>query len=116
MMDSKSQQALDNLVSIHQLHKEPPDQVEFDGLLTMAKHRLHDAQLVGLSTDSQFTLAYSAAHSLALAALRWHGYRADNRFLVFQSLQHTLGLPATQWRVFDACHHRRNVAEYEVRN
>jgi hypothetical protein len=26
MMDSKSQQALDNLVSIHQLHKEPPDQ------------------------------------------------------------------------------------------
>lgn len=45
-----------------------------------------------LSEDSQFMLAYGAAHSFSLAALRWHGYRSDSRYLVFQCLQHTLGL------------------------
>jgi hypothetical protein len=26
---------------------------------------------------------------------------------------HTLGWPAEKWRLFDVCHHKRNVAEYE---
>lgn len=104
---------LDNLVKIKKLKAEPPDQNEFDGMLKSAKRRLQDSQVANLSEDSQFSLAYGAAHSLSLAAMRWHGYRSDNRYLVFQCLQHTLGLENKKWRVLDLCHKQRNLAEYE---
>ena len=104
---------LDNLVKVKELKKEPPDQNEFDGLLNSAKRRLHDSRLESLSEDSQFALAYGAAHALALAALRWYGYRSDKRYLVFQCLQHTIGLENAKWRVLDKCHKQRNLAEYE---
>ena len=104
---------LDNLVKINQLKKEPPDQNEFDGMVNSATRRLRDSQVESLSEDSQFSLAYGAAHALALAAMRWHGYRSDNRYLVFQCLQHTVGLENAKWRVLDKCHKQRNLAEYE---
>jgi len=104
---------LDNLVRIKQLKPEPPDQKEFDGLLSSAKHRLQDARVSALSEEGQFSLAYGAAHAAALAAMRWHGYRSDNRYLVFQCLQHTTGLTNAKWRVLDLCHKQRNLAEYE---
>lgn len=104
---------LDNLVKIKQLKKEPPDQNEFDGMVNSAKRRLQDAQVKGLSEDGQFSLAYGASHALALAAMRWHGYRSDNRYLVFQCLEQTIGLENAKWRVLDKCHKQRNLAEYE---
>jgi len=104
---------LDNLVKINKLKVELPDQNEFDGMVNSAKRRLHDAQIEGLSEDSRFSLAYGAAHALALAAMRWHGYRSDNRYLVFQCLQHTVGFENAKWRVLDKCHKQRNLAEYE---
>ena len=104
---------LDNLVKAKQLKLEPPDQAEFDGLVNSGNRKLIDAELEGLSEGSRFLLAYGAAHSLALAALRWHGYRSDNRFLVFQCLQLTVGLENKKWRVLDLCHKRRNLAEYQ---
>jgi hypothetical protein len=104
---------LDNLVKINQLKTEAADAKEFAGMLRAAETKLKDAQISGLSGDSQFSLAYSAAHALALAALRWHGYRSDKRYLVFQCLQHTLGLEQAKWRVLDKCHQVRNLAEYE---
>lgn len=106
-------EALDNLVKINQLKQEPPDQVEFDAMVNSASAMLRDANVKGLSINGQFSLAYGAAHSLALAALRWQGYRSDKRYIVFQCLQHTLGISASEWRVFDLCHKRRNIAEYE---
>jgi hypothetical protein len=106
-------QALDNLVKIGKLKPEPADQAEFDGMVAAASIKLKDVKLPGLSVDSQFSLAYSAAHALALAALRCHGYRSESRYLVFQCLQHTLGLAKAKWRVLDKCHHCRNLAEYE---
>ena len=104
---------LDNLVKIKKLNTEPPEQKEFDGMLSSARRRLKDAKIEGLSEDSKFSLAYGAAHALSLAALRWHGYRSDNRYLVFQCLQHTIGLDNAKWRVLDKCHNQRNIAEYE---
>jgi len=104
---------LDNLVKVKQLKAEPPDQHEFEGMLNSAKTRLQDAQVEGLSEEGRFFLAYGAAHALALAALRWHGYRSDNRYLVFQCLEHTVGLEKAKWRVLDKCHKQRNLAEYE---
>lgn len=104
---------LDNLVKINKLKKEPADATEFAGMLRAAEAKLNDANIQGLSLDSQFSLAYGAAHALSLAALRWHGYRSDNRYIVFQCLGHTLGLSNAKWRVLDKCHNQRNLAEYE---
>lgn len=107
---------LDNLVKLGLLKSERPDQAELDGLLKSAIARLTDAGNEGLSAESRFDLAYNAAHALALAALRWHGYRPDNRrYIVFQALEHTLQMPAEEWRILDKAHGDRNAAEYEGR-
>ena len=81
--------------------------------LRSGEHRLNDARKTVLSIESRFDLAYYAAHALALAALRHHGYCSENRYLVFQTLAHTLSLPSEQWRVLDAAHRKRNAVEYE---
>ena len=62
--------------------------------------------------ESRFDLAYNAAHSLALAALRRIGLRPTNRYLVFQVLPHTLGLGPQVWRVLARGHEQRNLTEY----
>jgi hypothetical protein len=103
---------LDNLVRIGKLKAEPPAKAEFSGLLRSGQARLKDAGNKSLNPESRFDLAYNAAHTLSLAALRWHGYRSENRYLVFQCLEHTLALPSEQWRVLDRAHNKRNVAEY----
>lgn len=72
---------LDNLVRINELKTEPADTKEFAGMLRAGDTKLNDALIEGLSEDSKFTLAYSAAHAFSLAALRWHGYRSDKRYL-----------------------------------
>jgi len=104
---------LDNLVKTGQLKLEPTNQAEFTGLLRSGQTRLADANNKTLASESRFDLAYNAAHSLALAALRWHGYRSSNRYLVFQVLPYTLELNPEIWRVLAKCHERRNIAEYE---
>jgi hypothetical protein len=104
---------LENLVKTGQLKEEAPAQAEFAGLLHSGSVRLTDARNATLSLESRFDLAYNAAHALALAALRFRGYRADSRYLVFQCLAHTLNLPAEKWRVLDTAHRKRNQAEYE---
>ncbi len=70
-------------------------------------------ETTALSAESRFDLAYGAAHALALAALRWHGFRSNSRYLVFQALPHTLATPTATWRLLAKCHERRNLAEYE---
>lgn len=105
---------LDNLVKAGLLKTEPGDQDEFDGLVASGVRRLADARKADLSPESQFDLAYGAAHAFALAAMRWHGYRPNRRrFVVFQALPHTLGLSSELWRVLGKCHNARNLAEYE---
>ena len=107
-----AQENLQNLLKIGKLKAEPPDQKEFDGLVNSAGRKLPDAENPSLSPDSRFILAYDAAHSYALAALRWHGYRSENRFIVFQVLGHTLSFPTAKWRFLDSCHQKRNAALY----
>lgn len=104
---------LENLVRIGKLKREPVAQLEFTGMLRSGRTRLTDAQNKALAWESRFDLAYNAAHILALAALRWHGYRSDNRYIVFQVIPHTLGYGPEVWRVLDKCHTKRNAAEYE---
>lgn len=104
---------LENLARIGRLKREPGVQAEFNGLVDSGKSRLADALTTSLSWDGRFDLAYNAGHALALAALRWHGYRPDSRYMVFQVLPHTLGLGADVWRVLDKAHTLRNKAEYD---
>ena len=105
---------LDNLCGPGKpLQKEAPDANEFAGLLRSGAARLKDARNATLALESQFDLAYNAAHSLSLAALRRMGYRAGNWYIVFQVLPHTLGLGPEVWRVLDKCHNTRNLGEYE---
>ncbi len=106
-------QQFENLVNIGQLKVEPSDRREFNGLLRSGRARLKDARLDVLSNESRFDLAYNPAHSLALAALRWHGYRSDNRYIAFQCLPQTLGVGVDVWRVLSHCHNLRNRGEYE---
>jgi hypothetical protein len=95
------------------LKKEAPDPNESAGLLRSGLARLKDAGNTQLALESRFDLAYNAAHSLSLAALRRLGYRAGNRYIVFQVLPHTLGSGPEVWRVLDKCHNTRNLGEYE---
>jgi hypothetical protein len=92
---------------------EPPDANEFTGLLRSGLARLKDAENEANSLDSRFDLAYSAAHALCLAALRYHGFRPSRRYIVFQVLPDTLGLGAEVWKVLSMCHDSRNRTEYE---
>ncbi|MDG0025976.1 hypothetical protein [Trinickia sp. Y13] len=101
---------LDNLVRIGKLKPFPANRSEFEHLLGFARTLLGTVTSSGtMATESQFVLAYDAAH----AALRAHAYRSDDRSLVFQCLEHTIGWPTEKWRVLDNCRRRRNAAEYE---
>lgn len=110
---SEHKQQFDNLLKVGQLKKEAFIETEFIGLVLSANRKLHDAKNHDLSIDSRFDLAYNAAHSLSLAALRKAGYRSENRYIVFQLLEATVGMPATVWRVLSTAHQKRNLAEYE---
>jgi hypothetical protein len=104
---------LENLEASGQLHPEPFDSREYDGLVSSGRIRLSDAENPALSLESRFDLAYNAAHALCLAALRRAGFRPANRYIVFQVLPQTLGVGSEVWRVLAMAHQRRNDAEYE---
>jgi hypothetical protein len=104
---------LDRLVASGVLTHEAPILEEFDGLVRHASATLNDSKNPALASESRFQLAYGAAHSLSLAALRWHGYRPRNRQIVFQALALTLGTPAAVWRTLSKSHELRNRHEYE---
>jgi hypothetical protein len=69
--------ALDNLVKTGQLKVEPTAKSELAGFLANAGQALADARISALSSANRFKLAYDAAHALALAAMRAHGYARD---------------------------------------
>jgi hypothetical protein len=104
---------LENLVRAGQLKSGAASPAEIQGLLRSGLARIKDARRTELDIASRFDLAYNAAHALALAALRLHGYRSENRYIVFQCLVHTISLPNEQWRVLSDAHRKRNIAEYE---
>ena len=110
-----SKPELDNLVRIGKLKMEPGSRVEFNGMIGAARKRLADAQNEDIAAESQFDLAYGAAHRLALAALRQQGYRSENRITVFQTLVHTVGTDTADLQIFLRAHNERNLAEYEGR-
>jgi hypothetical protein len=108
-------QELDNPVKIGRPKAESPTRSEYTGMVASARRRLVDAQNEDLDPDSQFDLAYGAAHRLALAGPRREGYRSQDRITVFQTLVHTLGTERSHIQIFLKAHNERNLAEYEGR-
>ncbi|HEX7705624.1 MAG TPA: hypothetical protein VF701_04105 [Thermoanaerobaculia bacterium] len=104
---------LERLAGTGILKHESWSREEIAGLVNTAAIRLTDACKQTNAPESRFDLAYNAAHALALAALRLHGYRTDKRYIVFQALPHTLGVDTPTWRLLDRCHRERNATEYE---
>jgi hypothetical protein len=108
---------LENLARARQLHAEPPDEAETDKLLSGARRSLKDARAPGLAASSRFSLAYNAAHALALAALRSAGYRpsgSGHRIVLFQVLEFTVSAPKRLALALAQHHTRRNRVEYEA--
>src|SRR2546427_4985380 len=108
---------LENLVRAKQVNAEAPDEAEIANLVSRAETFLRDARNAGNSVESRFTLAYNAAHALALAALRAAGYRpssAGHRRIVFQVLEFTAGASKKLARALGQYHDRRNKVEYEA--
>ncbi len=97
-------------------HKTNPQEIQ--GLLSVAKRELTDAQVRGLSTDARFAHAYNAALQCALAALAAAGYRVargvSHHHYAFQSLAYTLGYDASAISKLDKLRKKRNVSEYEL--
>src|SRR4030095_10050126 len=89
--------ALANLVENGQLKTEPTSNNEIKSFLNHAAQNLRDAAVRDVSASGRFGSAYSAAHALALAALRGNDLRpnrgAGHRAIVFQSLVHTIDAP-----------------------
>jgi len=109
---------LANLAASGQLLAEPTSANEMQRFLASARRLLKDASLRQLSAESRFMMAYSAAHTLSLAALRANGYRPSqsrgHRALVFQSLAHTISAQPALWATLNRYHTKRNKSEYEA--
>jgi hypothetical protein len=109
--------ALASLVKTGQLKVQSTSKAELAGFLANADQSLADARISALSSANRFKLAYDAAHALALAAIRAHGYRPGagpgHRAIVFQSLVHTIGVSATLASSLNRYHTKRNRSEYD---
>ena len=109
---------LENRARVKQLHAEAPDSREIDKLLASARSFLVDARRSDLSPASRFSLAYNAAHFLALASLRSAGYRpagSGHRRVLFQVLEFTAGASRELSLALAQHHDRRNKVEYEAK-
>jgi hypothetical protein len=107
---------LENLARAKQLNAEPPEAREIANLLSAAERLLADARNADIGAESRFVLAYNAAHSLALAALRSAGFRpssAGHRRILFQTLEFTADAPSKLRLALAQYHDRRNKVEYE---
>lgn len=62
--------SFENLEKVNLIKPEPTNKNEVNGLIEAGKARPKDANHEFLSEESRFDLAYNAAHSFALAALR----------------------------------------------
>jgi len=105
---------LENLERIELLLPLEKSETEFIQLIEKAKELHTDSIRKELSIQSRFQLAYEASFALALAALRWHGYRpSGNRYVVFQALSHTVEF-GSEVALLIKAHGMRNEIEYDA--
>jgi hypothetical protein len=89
---------------------------EINQLLAVFGRDMADAQIVNLSADRRFIMAYSAALTIAIAALAASGYRAaseGHHYWTIQSLAFTLGTDLKTIGQLNKFRQKRNIADYE---
>ena len=97
---------LESLAAVGSLLRERAEPDEVTALVRSACLRLGDARIDSLSEQSRFDLGHNAAHLLAHAALRWHGYRSTDTYLAFHCLAETLGVDTWISSLLSLCHDR----------
>src|SRR5712692_7929629 len=109
-------QNLRNLERTGALKQETASAAEIRRLLELARGSLTSSGLKNNPLEVRYQVAYSAAHYLALAALRANDYRTaareGYRQLVFQLLPHTAGIDSSVAQGLDRAHRKRNELEY----
>jgi hypothetical protein len=95
--------ALANLVKIGQLKTEPTSRDELAGYLNHAAQCLKDAAVPEISASGRFEFAYTAAHALALAALRANGVRTDRGPAIVPSCSNRSPTPSTRPKTCGPC-------------
>lgn len=115
-MTRKVRDPLEESVHAGRLKREPASANEIQGFLAHADRALADAAVPGVSSTGRFEFAYTAAHALALAALRMRDLRPGagpgHRAIVFLSLPQTAGAPETLASSLNRYHTKRNKSEY----
>jgi len=109
---------LQNLLKIGRLKPHTPTAQEIQRLLAAVERNLADAQVMIISDETRFDVAYKAIMQLALVAMMASGYRPStnepgHHQTMIQSLPLTLGLPNPKWVVLDALRRKRNVNDYQ---
>ena len=104
---------LNNLVNLGKLQPQPPRKSEIDGILQRAAEFLEGAQNASGPLSVRFSLAYSAAHAIALGALRMAGYRPAYRGVAFQCIVHVIPCSDDEAETLITAHEIRNNVEYD---
>ena len=107
---------LDNLIG-RLLEKIETDPLAVKRLLDAAERNIADAELVALSNENRFDVAYKAIMQLANAALQASGFRTltskpGHHQTMIQSLVKTVGIETDRMIVLDALRKQRNIADY----
>jgi hypothetical protein len=114
--NASSTENLQRLAERNLLKAEPAAAQEIAAFLAASARLLADARRQELADETRFTAVYSAAHLLALAALRLSDYRPaqgpGHRSIVFQTLPHTVGASPELWVPLSKMHDKRNALEY----
>lgn len=108
---------LQNLVETGQLKSHQAEQHEIRSHLETAKNLLNDAKREANSMAGRFNTAYSAGHSLLMAAIKLRGYRPTqekgHRSILYSTLDQTLPAAASAKGPLERAHMQRNRAEYD---
>ena len=114
--NASAKENLQRLAERNLLKAEPAAAQEIAGFLAASARLLADARRQELADETRFTAVYSAAHLLALAAMRLRDYRPaqgpGHRSIVFQTLPHTIAASAELWVPLSKMHDKRNALEY----
>lgn len=107
---------LNNLLGLS-LENVQPDAVSIERLLEAAQRSLMDAQLLDLSSEGRFDMAYKAIMQSANAALQANGFRTltskpGHHQTMIQTLPRTIGMESSTMVLLDQMRKQRNVIDY----
>lgn len=114
---SSRKSPLDNLVEAGVLKTHVADPKELQVHISIARERLKDASLAGLSPSGKFTSLYDAAHALCMAAIKIYGYRPSDerghRQGLFNVIDQVTPAAASAKNILLQAHGVRNVMQYD---